>query len=250
MLKHFIGIGILSILVFFTLGIGFSMVGSPLTQRGLKFDEQRIQDFYGIKSSIQKYYSDNDSLPQSLSEVEIPNYYKEEGREITKDPETKKDYQYEVVSETSYQLCTTFSIDSAKAESIKRNNFGQYNYVNEYKHTKGYDCIKFDLPNYKQGLNLNSDNVANDNKTSCTKKGGTWNQICHYNVCSDSDSGDNAYIRGEMSYGNGSIKNTATDKCNNNILTERLCVLQSDNSYLVSQREYTCPKGCSEGACL
>lgn len=91
----------------------FFIVGSPLTNRQLKYDQQRISDLQGIQWQVVNYYQRNAPLlPPDLSVLndDISGYH------IPVDPETGATYEYrviddrQVVSPKVFELCATFDL--------------------------------------------------------------------------------------------------------------------------------------------
>lgn len=139
MRNHYLGIIILGILVAITCVVGFIIVGSTIPQKFIDFDIKRVNDLFTISVVVENYHTDNKQLPKSLSDAAY------DLNEI-KDPETKKNYKYERISDTEYKLCTTFSADSedVKRQSKSGTDLGYYRDLKDsYGHKKGYDCIKF-----------------------------------------------------------------------------------------------------------
>lgn len=91
---------------------GFSVLGSPQTQRLYKYDEQKITELQNINNQVISYYSIKSVLPQNLSEISSVNYYVPQV-----DPQTQKPYQYEKTGNTTYNLCAEFN----KASNDKGN---------------------------------------------------------------------------------------------------------------------------------
>lgn len=93
---------------------GFSVLGSPATQRALRLDLQRISDLSAFQWQIQDYVYRNGELPKTLKDLEDPM----RGVTVPVDPRTKEQYGYEVVSvdaktkEALFKLCATFERDS------------------------------------------------------------------------------------------------------------------------------------------
>ncbi len=83
---------------------GFSVLGSPRTQRLIKYDEQKVSDLQSIDSQIKNYYIVKENLPQTLEEVANGNYYIPQF-----DSQTQKPYEYEKTSKTTYNLCAEFN---------------------------------------------------------------------------------------------------------------------------------------------
>ncbi|HEY6906242.1 MAG TPA: hypothetical protein VI230_02190, partial [Ignavibacteriaceae bacterium] len=113
--------------------------GTPASQRALNFDSQRVSAMSSIKYSVDSYYQDNRQLPKSLDQLNA-SYLN------LNDPETGKAYEYKVMNDTNYSLCTTFSTDTKDPSSQNR----QYSYTNiggtTAYHSKGYDCLNLKAP--------------------------------------------------------------------------------------------------------
>ncbi len=137
MRNYQIGIIGLGILVGIVIVIGFTLIGSPVSQTTIRYDQTRYTDFQQIKSRIDSYSQNNGTLPSSLSEL---------GRNTVNitDPVTQKQYDYKIIEDARYQLCTEFSTD---AEEFTR-QAGPIYYDFPVNHTKGYSCVTFGIPDY------------------------------------------------------------------------------------------------------
>jgi len=90
---------------------GFSVLGSPQTQRLLKYDQQKVNDLQTINSQIQNYFYSSKVLPKTLDEIiSTGNFY---GNII--DTQTKKPYEYEKTGDKTYSLCAEFNKTSNNA---------------------------------------------------------------------------------------------------------------------------------------
>ncbi len=104
------------ILVIVAIVVGFLIVGSPATQRALRFDQQRVSDLQNIQSQIvYNYWQTKGKVPAKLDDLKDSLSY----NSIPVDPETKKPYVYlngwetEVTAGTNYfELCATFAKES------------------------------------------------------------------------------------------------------------------------------------------
>lgn len=125
-----------SILVLGSIILGFSVLGSPYTQRMYNYDSQKISDLTGIKSSVESYYSLNGSIPNSLNEMRgNQNYYY--FTEI--DSQTQKPYEYRKISDTKYELCAEFN----KPTNEKETSRYSYAYPEQsWKHEAGRHCFE------------------------------------------------------------------------------------------------------------
>lgn len=98
----------LGVLVAIVLGI--MAIGSPTTQRNIRFDQQRVNDLSSIQYAVTDYYRANNKLPIDLNTLtQGTTYYVSS----LKDPETGGNYEYKVLSVNKYQICASFSLDSS-----------------------------------------------------------------------------------------------------------------------------------------
>jgi hypothetical protein len=87
---------------------GFSVLGSPRTQRLLKYDEQKVNDLLNINSQVQSFYALTGTLPKDISEAIRDQQY----AFIPKDPQSGQAYEYSKLTDTSYSLCAEFNKSS------------------------------------------------------------------------------------------------------------------------------------------
>lgn len=122
---------------------GFAVLGSPMTQRLYKYDEQKVNDLMNISSAVQNYYSTYQILPSSLSTIP-PDYYIS-----LVDPQTQKPYKYELVQNLRYKLCAEFNKSSPNLDNP---NSGSrpvlYKGASLWDHPAGEYC-------FEEGVNSN-----------------------------------------------------------------------------------------------
>ncbi len=102
--------GILAlVLVFGSIIGGFAVMGSPTTQRLMRFDQQKISDLQSIQWQIINYWQAKQKLPESLEVLNDPLT----GSVVPTDPQEGKAYTYSIVStnDLSFKLCATFNRD-------------------------------------------------------------------------------------------------------------------------------------------
>ena len=134
--------------------IGSSIIGYS-TRKGQNLDKQRLDDFQKIQYSIDAYYTANGyKLPNTLTENLGNNT---ESSLILNDPETKKEYEYIILSNYSYQLCTNFATEK-KTKQDEKALSSSYSYYAKIDHKKGHDCINYEIPEYSRNLNNNFNN--------------------------------------------------------------------------------------------
>ncbi len=118
---------------------GFSVLGSPRTQRLVKYDEQRIIDLQTINSLVQNYYQLNQSIPDKMSDLTSLQY-----SNIPLDPETGIPYQYNLIGQSAkaYELCAEFDTDTNETKSRV-----PYMYADiSWSHPMGHYCFKLAIP--------------------------------------------------------------------------------------------------------
>ncbi len=126
---------IVAVLVLLALIFGFVTFGSPTQARKIKFDNQRSGDLSNIQNAVTDYYNRNGSiLPKSLPLLSQGSPYYISNLE---DPETKADYEYQVVSQNQYKLCATFSLDSSVQDQT---DYG-YRRSDKWPHGVGRTCF-------------------------------------------------------------------------------------------------------------
>lgn len=128
---------------------GFSVIGSPWTQRGIKYDQQKVRDLQNLDYSIRNYYEKNTALPLKLLDLSNENIYYTEPT----DKQLSKPYEYQKTSENTYQLCADFNIDSKydRNTSIYPARPGSSLYSSSpWNHPAGHYCFSENLPAYQQ----------------------------------------------------------------------------------------------------
>ena len=85
---------------------GFVLVGTPTEQRGIRFDTERVNDLQQIQWQVVNYWQSKDELPASLDDLNDPL---DSFMVKTTDPETEQSYGYNVIDDTTFELCATFS---------------------------------------------------------------------------------------------------------------------------------------------
>lgn len=121
---------------------GFMLAGSPVKQRELRLDMQRVNDLSDLRWQIDAAALERGSLLGTLEEYDFsytPNLV---------DPVTGEEYGYRVIDEDTYELCATFMRESDRRFS------GHYGYPNDdFEHGSGEECFEFTLtPTPEAGL--------------------------------------------------------------------------------------------------
>ncbi|MHB8652159.1 MAG: DUF5671 domain-containing protein [Minisyncoccota bacterium] len=90
--------------IFLSIIAGFSIVGSPMTQRIKRFDQTRVNDLQSIQYQVVNYWQHKQTFPATIGELNDPIG----GFVLPTDPETNSSYEYTTNGTMSFQLCATF----------------------------------------------------------------------------------------------------------------------------------------------
>jgi len=84
---------------------GFSVLGTPQTQRMYRYDSQKVADLQNIQWQIVNFWQQKGELPVSLAELADPI----SGFIVPLDPQTQKPYEYVKNGKLSFDLCADFN---------------------------------------------------------------------------------------------------------------------------------------------
>lgn len=131
-------------LVLGSMVLGFLVMGSPITQRLLRLDQNKINDLQYIQDQIVHFWRGKEKLPRNLKEMEDPL----SGFVVPIDEQTEKDYEYQVMGPRTFKLCAEFNLESrdikiGQGSLIYRplpagDIFGQGN----WEHGEGRECFE------------------------------------------------------------------------------------------------------------
>lgn len=117
---------------------GFIVLGSPWTQRLIKYDEQKVNDLQGINGQIENFYSAKGVLPKNIEEISNGNYHN-----LPKvDSQTKKLYEYAKTSDTTYNLCAEFNKASDDKNVTNPSESIRFYDYPSWAHPAGQYCFK------------------------------------------------------------------------------------------------------------
>ncbi|MBF2079015.1 MAG: hypothetical protein IGR76_10970 [Synechococcales cyanobacterium T60_A2020_003] len=114
---------------------GFILLGSPIQQRRIRSDQQRLQNLYAISEDIcaqamrSQDLREPVTLPSTLSDILQ-----------TTDPISGEPYVYRPTEGTEYELCATFETDSS-IRPLQKNPMPEQEF---WKHPEGNHCFQFD----------------------------------------------------------------------------------------------------------
>ena len=124
---------------------GFFIIGSPQTQRLIRFDQDKINDLSSIQWQIVNFYQQKERLPETLEELEDPLI----GFILPQDSQTEVEYGYVRVEDLKFQLCADFnkesrgySTDDPRVVKIASSPYG-YGFEDEnWTHGEGETCFE------------------------------------------------------------------------------------------------------------
>lgn len=137
--------GMVSVIVLASIISGFFIIGSPATQRKMRFDEMRVNALQSLQWEIVNFWQQKNRLPESLSELKNDI----SGFVLPVDPETKMSYDYATSGEHTFELCATFSVASLKDDTTGKTKYapmmtsgpmGMYDLQN-WSHGAGRKCF-------------------------------------------------------------------------------------------------------------
>lgn len=114
---------------------GFFLLGSPIEQRRIRSDQQRLQHLYAISEDIYMQAMRSQDLDEAVT---LPTDLSDTLR--TTDPISEEPYVYRPLGGTQYELCATFATDS----SLRRFQDEETPEQNFWSHPAGEHCFQMD----------------------------------------------------------------------------------------------------------
>lgn len=106
----------------------FFIADSPQTANLKKLDQQRVNDLSSLDNMIRNYYIENEELPEDLSAARFVQFT---------DPQTGSLYEYSILGDNSYELCTTFNLPAdTQEDQFRYGGNGDWFY-----HEQGRQCF-------------------------------------------------------------------------------------------------------------
>jgi len=127
--------------------LGFFIMGSPQTQRLVRFDQEKVNDLSNIQWQIVNFYQQKERLPETLEELEDPLI----GFIVPQDPQTEEEYGYVPAEDLTFQLCAEFNKEShgyeAEGKPVvvvdRSSQYSGYGFENEnWTHGEGNTCFE------------------------------------------------------------------------------------------------------------
>ena len=129
-----------AVLVVGSIVAGFSVLGTPASQRMLRYDSQKVSDLQNIQWQIVNYWQQKGVLPASLAELQDPI----SGFIAPLDSQTKKPYEYKKTGTLSFDLCADFNkpaqaIDGSMTRMAYSEPMGKL--AENWQHEVGNKCF-------------------------------------------------------------------------------------------------------------
>ncbi|MCC2630505.1 MAG: hypothetical protein K0S38_314 [Candidatus Paceibacter sp.] len=129
-------------LVVVSIVVSFVVVGTPVNQRKVRFDDRRVSDLQGIQWQVISYWQTKEKLPASLADLANPI----ENYSVPVDPETGVPYTYQATGTTTFKLCATFALPSqndSNGRSIAMPVYPDEGTAKDsWKHEAGNQCFE------------------------------------------------------------------------------------------------------------
>ena len=94
-----------AVLVIGSIVAGFSVLGTPQTQRMYRYDSQKVSDLQNIQGQIVNYWQQKEMIPTTLEQLQDPI----SGFIVPTDPQTQMSYEYKKTGTLSFDLCAEFN---------------------------------------------------------------------------------------------------------------------------------------------
>jgi hypothetical protein len=131
----YIGSGVVIVLI----GVGFFITGSPQQARLAIQDEDRVNDLNVIQSEIVSYWQAKQTLPATLEVLNDPL----RSFTVPVDAITVQPYEYNLRSQTSFELCATFATSNKQGSSEAIRPVGDYfGFDTFFTHDTGRTCFE------------------------------------------------------------------------------------------------------------
>ncbi len=113
----------------------FFTMENPKEARMRKIDTEVEQMLSTTKAQVEMYYRSEKKLPESLLNLQSPQYYLPNKKDMD-----EKNITYNSLGDRSYELCAEFTRDNTEDQS------SQYYYGEEWKHPIGKKCFELTTP--------------------------------------------------------------------------------------------------------
>ena len=132
LLTAIVGLAVLASII-----MGFSIMGSPQSQREKHLDQQRVNDLQSIQYQVVYYWQSKEELPATLDDLRDPI----SGFTVPMDPATRAPYEYVPTGELSFQLCATFTRETPTGIGLQEAYPYKVGLDENWQHGAGRTCF-------------------------------------------------------------------------------------------------------------
>ena len=122
-----------AVIIFISIILGFSILGSPQNQRLLRLDNQKISDLQEMQWQVINNWQIYGSVPETLPSMII-------------DPQTQKPYEYRKTGEMTFKLCAQFNRENVVEQDLRAIDIGYPEkglmMNNNWSHGAGMRCFE------------------------------------------------------------------------------------------------------------
>ncbi|MBL7045103.1 MAG: hypothetical protein ISR98_00680 [Parcubacteria group bacterium] len=104
---------ITTLIVLVTIISGFFIIGTPASQRLIRFDERKVEDLQSIQWRVVSFYQSKERLPKNLEELKDPI----SSFAVPVDAQSGEDYGYNIISGFTFELCADFNKESTGTQN-------------------------------------------------------------------------------------------------------------------------------------
>jgi hypothetical protein len=121
---------------------GFAVLGSPRSQRLVKYDQEKVSSLQSMTYLVSDYYQQHGTLPESFADLPCAQSYNNSG--ICVDHQTNMPYEYVLIGQSAkaYQLCATFNKANDSTALVSRYPYSE----NSWSHPAGHYCFSQSIP--------------------------------------------------------------------------------------------------------
>lgn len=134
--SRYVGLGVLLAVLASIVG-GMMLIGSPMTQRNLRIDNQEVMDLSNISQATLQYWQQTQTLPKDLAEIENDLT----GYRVPTAPNGQPAYEYSVISPLSFKICATFLQASDEKNAMYSQADGFFREGPQWSHAAGHTCF-------------------------------------------------------------------------------------------------------------
>lgn len=129
---------IASLIVIVSIVSGFFIMGSPATQRLLRYDQEKVDNLSSIQWQLISYWQNSGEIPEDILEIEDSI----SGFEIPRDRQTDEPYTYTKTGDRTFTLCATFNKESVeRRQNVNQRLASQLKGVSNWEHEAGEVCF-------------------------------------------------------------------------------------------------------------